>query len=635
MSTRTAEIAPRPQDSLSNPVTRTERIKRRRGLTLLAMTLLLPGSAQLVAGNRRLGRTAFRIWVTLWFLALFAVLLALILPQGALAVITFGPCLVTLQAIIILVGLGWVLLIVDTWRLAHPWDLERWGQMFSVLSLAIVLAMFGGFIAAASMVSAQHHMTATVFGGGGDRVAKKGRYNILLIGGDAAWHRVGLRPDSITVASVNAETGRTVLISLPSNLQAVPFPSYSPLHDHFSKGYRCSDGSCMLNAIYTYATVHRDLYPGVKNAGVQATKEAVENATGLTVNYWALIDFKAFESLVDSVGGITVDVDQRLPIADGRGKISGYIEAGKNKHLSGNEALGFMRFRSDSSDYNRMVRQVCVMGAMLNRLDLVTALTNFNAVSAAGQEVVSTDIPASEIGTVIDLALKARSLPASSVAIEPPLIDVGSPDFALVGRTIEKRIEGSEAIDELLRNAKDKSRAGQASGIGSGDATACQAAGSADTSGFDLGNRVVQIALAEVGAAESPRGSDRGEPCKYQYAGCPQAWCADFASWVYKQAGAPFNSGADGGWRIASSRALADYWKKNGVWIQNPGRPVPLNDPGAPQPGDVVWYPGHTNIVVSYDGSTVTTVGGNESQAVTVGTSWNVFKEAYGWGRPK
>jgi hypothetical protein len=175
----------------------------------------------------------------------------------------------------------------------------------------------------------------------------------------------------------------------------------------------------------------------------------------------------------------------------------------------------------------------------------------------------------------------------------PPLIDPDSPDFTLMRRTVRKTIDASEAIDEPVKSAQIKGSAARAGGNSSGDTSVCQAAGSGEVSGSALGNKVVQIALAEVGTVESPRGSDRGEPCKYQHAGCPQAWCADFASWVYKQAGAPFRGGADGGWRIASSRALADYWKKNGVWIQNPGRPVPVNDVRAPQPGDVVWYPGH------------------------------------------
>ena len=412
------------------------------------MTLVLPGSAQLAGGSRRLGRFALRIWVTLLLFALLAGLLMIIQPKAALAALTLGPTLKAIQIGIIVVGLGWVALIVDAWRLAHPRELGRSGQIvFSVLSLAVAFTIFGGFLAAASMATAQHELTATVFAGGGDQVAKQGRYNILLLGGDAGRDRVGLRPDSMTVASVDTETGRTVLISLPRNLQAVPFPSYSPLHDRFPHGYRCSDGSCMLNAIYTYASEHRNLYPGVQNPGAQATKEAVEGATGLKINYWVLIDLKGFESLVDSVGGITMDVYRRVPIGGGSSKLYGYVEAGKNRRLTGFEALWFARSRSDSSDYDRMLRQKCVMRAMLNEFDPITVLTKFNGIAAASRQAVATDIPTAEVGTMIDLALKAKALPVSSVAIVPPLIDPNSPDFDLVRRTVQKKIEASEAID--------------------------------------------------------------------------------------------------------------------------------------------------------------------------------------------
>jgi LCP family protein required for cell wall assembly len=258
----------------------------------------------------------------------------------------------------------------------------------------------------------------------------------------------------MTVASVDADSGRTVLVSLPRNLQEAPFPSYSPLHDRFPHGYRCSDGSCMLNAIYTYASEHRDLYPGVQNPGAQATKEAVEGATGLTINYWVLIDLQGFRSLVDSVGGITMDVYRRVPIGGGSTKIHGYVEAGKNRHLNGYEALWFARSRSDSSDYDRMVRQKCVMTAMLNQLDPITVLTKFNKIAAASRQVVATDIPTSKIGSMIDLALKAKRLPVSSAAMMPPLINPNSPDFTLIRRTVEKRIEASEAIDRPAAEPK-------------------------------------------------------------------------------------------------------------------------------------------------------------------------------------
>jgi polyisoprenyl-teichoic acid--peptidoglycan teichoic acid transferase len=433
---------------LPKPQQRSERIKRRRGLTLLAMTLVLPGSAQLVAGNRRVGRLAFRIWTSLGFLALLAGVLALLEPKLLLSMITFGPMLTAIQIVLITLGLGWAALMIDAWRLGHPQELGRSAQLvFSALGLALAFTIFGSFIAAASMASAQHDLTMTVFSGGGDQTAEHGRINILLMGGDAGRDRVGLRPDSMTVASVDTETGRTVLISLPRNLQSAPFPSYSPLQARFPHGFHCSDGACMLNAVYTYASEHRDLYPGVHNPGAQATKEAVEGATGLKINYWTLIDLKGFESLVDSVGGITMDVYRRVPIGGGSSKIYGYVQAGKNRHLNGFEALWFARSRSDSSDYDRMVRQKCVMRAMLNQLDPITVLTKFNKIAAAGKEVVATDIPPSEIATMMDLAIKAKSLPVSSIAMVPPLINPNSPNYDTVHGRVQETITASEAID--------------------------------------------------------------------------------------------------------------------------------------------------------------------------------------------
>jgi LCP family protein required for cell wall assembly len=433
---------------LPKPQTRSERIKRRRGLTLLAMTLVLPGSAQLVSGNRRIGRLSLRIWASLGFLALLAGLLTLISPKLLLSVITFGPTLTAIQIGLITLGVGWAALIIDAWRLGHPHELGRSGQLvLSALGLALALIIFGSFIAAASMTAAQHDLTTTVFMGGGKQAAEQGRFNILLMGGDAGQDRVGLRPDSMTVASVDTKTGRTVLISLPRNLQSAPFPSYSPLHDRFPHGFRCSDGSCMLNAIYTYASEHRNLYPGVRDPGAQATKEAVEGATGLQINYWVLIDLKGFESLVDSVGGVTMDVYRRVPIGGGSTKVHGYVQAGKNRHLNGYEALWFARSRADSSDYDRIVRQKCVMRAMLKQLDPITVLTKFNKIAAASKEVVATDIPPSEIATMMDLALKAKALPVSSVAMVPPLIHPGAPDYGLIHSTVQKTITKSENSD--------------------------------------------------------------------------------------------------------------------------------------------------------------------------------------------
>src|SRR5215203_4089812 len=270
---------------------RSSRIKLRRAVTFMGMTLLLPGSAQMAVGNKRVGRIALRIWTALIAVVITIGILALLWPSGAVVVFTSGPVLRGVQIGLIIGGIGWALLLIDAWRISRPPELVRTHRMWlTVANVVLITAVIGGLLASASALSAQRNLVSAVFTGGGDQVAKAGRYNILLMGGDAGKNRIGLRPDSMTVASVDAETGRTVLISLPRNLERVPFPERSPMHKAYPQGYYCSDRSCMLNAVYAYGMAHRELYPGVQNPGAEATKEAVEGATGLRINYWVLVD---------------------------------------------------------------------------------------------------------------------------------------------------------------------------------------------------------------------------------------------------------------------------------------------------------------------------------------------------------
>jgi LCP family protein required for cell wall assembly len=412
------------------------------------MTLLLPGSAQIAAGNRAVGRLALRVWIGIWVLLALVALLVLVWRGAAVALLTSGVTLGVVQVALVLMGVGWGLLLLDAWRISRPPELAGRHRLgFALLSLTLVFTVVGGLLASASIVSSQRGLMSSVFAGGGKQEVQQGRYNVLLMGGDAGKDRSGLRPDSMTVASVDAETGRTVLISLPRNLEDVPFPESSPLHAAFPQGYTCADHSCMLNAVYTYASERPELYPGVRNPGAQATMEAIEATTGLQINYWALIDLQGFEDLVDAVGGITMDVYRRVPIGGGSTEISGYVEAGKNRHLDGYEALWFARSRADSSDYDRMARQKCVMNAMLQKLDPATVLTNFNQIAAAGREVVATSVPTSEINTMMELALKAKQLPTSSLSVVPPLIQPGAPDFDVIRSAVARKIAASEALD--------------------------------------------------------------------------------------------------------------------------------------------------------------------------------------------
>lgn len=427
---------------------RSEGVKLRRAIFLVVMTLVLPGSAQLAAGSRQLGRIAVRVWLALLVVVGLVVVLALTWRSVAIALAASQLALGVVQVLLVLVGVAWASLLVDAWRLGRPPELGRQHRLgFAVVSLGLAVALCAGGLAGSIVVAGQRDLMRSIFAGGGSTQVDKGRYNILLLGGDAGSDRTGVRPDSITVASVDAETGRTVLFGLPRNLEDVPFPESSPLHQVFPQGFTCADHACLLNAVYTYATEHPELYPGVSDPGAQATKEAVEGATGLKINYYALIEIGSFEKLIDAVGGITLDIGQRVPIGGGGSPVRGYIEPGRDVHLDGYHAVWFARSRHGSSDYARMARQKCVMRSMLDQLDPVTVLTQFNTIAGAGKEIVATDVPGSDADRLVELALEAKDKPITSVSFTPPAIYPGSPDYTKIRQLVQTRVDTAEAAD--------------------------------------------------------------------------------------------------------------------------------------------------------------------------------------------
>ncbi len=111
---------------------------------------------------------------------------------------------------------------------------------------------------------------------------------MLLVGGDSGLGRWGLRTDWMTVASIDEETGKTILFGLPRNMTNFPFPAGSTMHKAFPRGYDCA--TCELNSLATWAGDHRDLFDGVAEPGLDATIQGVEGITGLKINYYAMVN---------------------------------------------------------------------------------------------------------------------------------------------------------------------------------------------------------------------------------------------------------------------------------------------------------------------------------------------------------
>jgi LCP family protein required for cell wall assembly len=275
------------------------------------------------------------------------------------------------------------------------------------------------------------------------------RVNTLLIGSDAGRDRWGTRTDSMMVVSTNTKTGDTLLIGIPRNLERVPFPKSNPLHALYPNGYDCGD-ECLMNGIWTLAESHPDLFSGVENPGRKSTVDVVGEITGLEINQSVVVNLRGFKALVDAMGGVDVNVQQRVCVechatSSGGIEFTGdkqeYIEPGL-QHLDGLHALWYARSRAGSDDFSRMRRQRCVAGALMQQADPVGLLQRYPQLAKVVKNNVSIDIPREQLSAWVDLALRIqkggsiRSLPLTSNVVEP-----GNPDFAKIRALVKKGLK--------------------------------------------------------------------------------------------------------------------------------------------------------------------------------------------------
>ncbi|WP_277498654.1 MULTISPECIES: LCP family protein [unclassified Nocardioides] len=460
------------------------------------MTLVLPGSAQLVAGDRRVGRFALRVWLGLVGVVALVALVSLVWDGFAFSLALNTDVLGVLRLLLIALALGWAALFVDAWRLGEPMTLQRNRRLVAVgVNGVLCFSVVGSLLFGAHIVGAGQGAIQTVFGEGEATEATGGRYNVLLLGADAGDGRVGLRTDSMTLASIDEQSGETVLVSLPRNLANFPFAPGSVMDEQFPDGFDCE--GCYLNGVTTWATDHPDLFGASSSAsedelfeiGMDATLSAVEGVTDLDVNYWAMVDMGGFERLVDAVGGVEMNVRSRIPIGGVGSPVYGYIEPGVQQ-LDGYQALWFSRSREDSDDYSRMARQKCVMSAMLQQLDPATLVSRFGEIAAAGSAMLETSIPRSELDTFVDLALKARSEPIATVSIVPPAVDTANPDMAVVHRMIDDAVGRSSATADSAAEAAAEAEASAAATEAATESDAeAEVEGEPTVTGGSLGSR--------------------------------------------------------------------------------------------------------------------------------------------------
>ncbi|MGL5816180.1 MAG: LCP family protein [Phycicoccus sp.] len=379
--------------------------------------------------------------------------------RSALGVAVDPDALRLLGVVVVAVALVWAATIVLT--AGQHWPSRRRGRVLRGLVTGIAcLAVVAPAGVAVRYLEVQAALVDDVVAAGpggqaGGRSEWQGtaRVNTLLIGSDAGRGRTGVRTDSMMVASIDPRSGDTLLIGIPRNLENVPFPESNPLHELWPDGYDCG-GECLMNGVWTLAADRADLFPDDADPGLSTTVDVVGEITGLDIDRSVVVDLKGFEALVDAMGGVEVNVTERVCIncsqrPGGGIKWTGdkeeWIEPGLQQ-LDGRGALWYSRSRAGSDDFNRMRRQRCVAGALIEQADPVSLLARYPKIAGALRDNLEVRLPEGELAAWVDLVLRVqdgdgiRSLPLTSDVVAP-----ADPDFEKIRALVDDSLDPAGA----------------------------------------------------------------------------------------------------------------------------------------------------------------------------------------------
>ncbi len=478
-----------------------------RPVRAAVLSLVWPGLGQMASGRQRTGlciagATAFVVGATAFWLG----------SRSRLDLVTAATSPSQLQAVI------WVVWITMALRVAVGLDAIRVGgprrsapSVGQALAVTAVLSVIAApHLIVAAYVQTQHQTVTTVFasesattaqpsalapddeltetdepdptpstnGPASDpstsvppegpaiaRPGASGRLNVALLGSDGGFDRTGVRTDTIMVISIDQDSGDAAIFSIPRNWERLPFPEGTPAAEAYPDGF-----DDIANAVYGLGARRPELFPNSHDPSGDAIKQALAQLLGVPIHYYVLVDMHAVVETVDLFGGIDVWVDEHIqdqikPIDPDGPSLTIDVTPGLH-HFDGHTTLAYARSRRQSSDYNRMSRQRCIMEAMIDQVAVTEVLLRYQDLTEIINDHVTTDIPTDDLPELLTVADRFDTGRIRSVNFIPP-------DFPDGPAPVERvREEVQRALTELTESTE--STAGDDGGASSNLATACR-----------------------------------------------------------------------------------------------------------------------------------------------------------------
>jgi LCP family protein required for cell wall assembly len=210
--------------------------------------------------------------------------------------------------------------------------------------------------------------------------------NLLVLGLDQPDklfpEKIGRRSDTMLLAHIDILTKEVTGVSIPRDTRV-----------RLGEG----KGWTKINSAYT-------------DGGVEGAIRIVQDITGVTPDYYVVVDTASTKHLVDLVGGVEVDVDKRMKYDDNWQDLHINLRPGVQR-LNGDQAVGYVRFRHDATgDIARMARQQKFIRALANSMMEPANLPKLPWIVAELRRQVQTNM---DDGDLLYLAKEMKDVPPS------------------------------------------------------------------------------------------------------------------------------------------------------------------------------------------------------------------------------
>ncbi len=242
-------------------------------------------------------------------------------------------------------------------------------KIFKVVNIVTVLAVFmASFYVGNLLAGVGHKQQGPVKLKPGE--ASTGmpvdRLNVLLLGIDARPGEKDARTDSMILVSIDKETGKIAMLSIPRDT-LVDIPGH---------------GKNKINSANQLG-------------GADLAIETVENLLDVKIPYYVKTNFDGFKDIVDTLGGVTIDVEKKMYYPDGKMTIN--LKKGVQR-LDGTHALQYVRFRHDAlGDISRTSRQQKFLSALASEVLQAKTIVKLPTLIPQIFKVVDTNFGISDI----------------------------------------------------------------------------------------------------------------------------------------------------------------------------------------------------------------------------------------------